>query len=583
MFISVMADATNTTLTAISAVQSALAVLYTLQLTEFRYPSDCSLTNATTYDYIVVGAGSAGSVVANRLSANSSNSVLLIEAGSYPPWESELPELFTPMPKTDFDWDTSSVNDGYSAQNLQDSVVSLTQGKMIGGSSNIGHMIHVQGDPHDYNQWASLLNDDTWTYENLLPFFKKLEQLTDVDLLATSFADLHGTDGMIKIEREIASISQYYLNAFAEAGHTIVNDTTSATSSLGATNPLFTIGDNLRQSSSIAYLAPAKSRTNLCMALSTTATKVLVEDGAAVGVQVTSSSGDTLVLYANKEVIVSAGAIHTPKLLMLSGIGPQDQLEALSIPVVADLPVGQNLMDHPSAVILIQMEEDTTTTPAVSPYKFPVPTTTLYATVNSSQTYPDYQAISLVFPHDSGAMMQLCANSFKYNNAICNIFAAANVGRTVLYVVHNLMMPKSYGNVTLASTDPTVEPIVYTGTYTNADDLSLMAASLADFMKVMDSTYFTQSNATFVDTGLCSGLTGTEYWECYALGMSATMWHYSGTCAMGSVVDSTLKVKGIDNLRVVDASVMPTEVSGNINAAVTMIGERGAALILADN
>lgn len=490
--------------------------------------------------------------------------------------------MFTPMPKTSFDYDTWSVNDSYTAQNLQDHIVSLTQGRMLGGSSNIGHMIHVQGDPHDYNNWAAILDDDSWSYENVLPYFKKLENLTDADLLETSFANLHGTDGMIKIEREISPVSQLYLDAFAELGHDIVDDTTSLTSSLGASKPLFTIGDNLRQSSSIGYLAPAKFHKNLCVALSTKVTKILIKDSVAVGVQVSTASGKALELYANSEVIVSAGAIHSPQLLMLSGIGPKAHLEEKGISVVADLPVGQNFMDHTAVVLMFQMESDTSETPATNPYKFPVPTTTLYATLNSSQTYPDYQDINLVFPHDSSAMMQLCTNSFKYSNDICNAFGAANVGRTVLFVVHNLMMPSSRGNVSLASTDPTIDPLVYTGTYTNDDDLNLMVETLKDFSKVLNTTYFTESNAKLVDTGLCTGLSGTEFWECYAVGMSATMWHYSGTCAMGSVVDSKLFVKGVNKLRVADASVMPTLVSGNINAAVTMIAERAAALMLAN-
>ncbi|XP_022826995.1 uncharacterized protein LOC111356752 [Spodoptera litura] len=577
-----MSDAAATTLTTISAVQSALTVLSALQLTAFRYPSNCSLTNASSYDFIVVGGGSAGSVLAYRLSANTSHKVLLIEEGSYPPLETEFPLLFTPIPKTSVDYDTSSVNDGYANQNLQDQIISLTQGKMLGGSSSLNHMIHVQGDPHDYNQWASILGDDSWNYENVLQYFKKLENLTDVDLLATSFADLHGTDGMIKIAREPSSTSAKYLEAFAELGIPTVDDTTSKTSSIGAADPLYAIGDNLRQSNALAYLARAKSFDNLCVALSTKAQKILFDGTTATGVQVTTSSGESLVLYANKEVIVSAGAIHSPQLLMVSGIGPKSHLESFDISVVADLPVGQNLMDHPSAVLLIQMEASTETTPAANPYVFPVPTTTFYAAIDSTQTYPDYQTINLVFPHDSGAMMQLCTNVFKYSNDICNKFYEANVGRSVLFVVHNLMMPNSRGNVSLASADISEEPLVYTGTYSNSTDLDLMIECLEDFAAVLNTTYFKSVDATLVDTGLCTGKTGTEFWNCYALGMSSTMWHYAGTCAMGSVVDSTLKVKGISGLRVADASVMPTEVSGNINAAVTMIGEKAAAHILAD-
>ncbi|KAJ8719817.1 hypothetical protein PYW08_011992 [Mythimna loreyi] len=577
-----MTDATADTLSAISSVQAALSVLATLQLTAYRYPPDTALTNSTEYDYIIVGAGTAGSALAYRLSSDCKKKVLLVEAGSYPPFESEMPLMFTTTPKTAFDYDTSSVNDNYTAQNLQDHIVSLTQGKMLGGSSNIGHMIHVQGDPHDYNNWANILGDDTWSYENVLPYFKKFENLIDVDLLATKYANLHGTDGLVKITRQIADDDSFYKEAFEELGHKIVDDTTSLTSSLGVSNPLLTIGDNLRQSSSLCYLAPAKARSNLHVALSTTATKILIKDKVAVGVQVVTSSGETLELYANKEVIVSAGAIHTPQLLMLSGIGPKSHLEEKGISVIADLPVGENFMDHTVVVVVVQMEADTSTPPATNPFEFPVPMTTLYAALNASQTYPDYQDINLLFPHDSAAMMQLCANSFKYSHDVCNKFAEANVGRKVFLAVHNLMMPKSTGKVLLASTDPTVEPLVYTGTYTNEYDLDLMTESLMDFAKVLETKNFKARDAKLVDTGLCTGLSGREFWKCYSLAMSATMWHYSGTAAMGKVVDNHLLVKGVSNLRVADASVMPTLVSGNIKAAVTMIGERAAGFITGD-
>ncbi|KAJ8720398.1 hypothetical protein PYW07_012441 [Mythimna separata] len=574
-----MADAAADTLTAVGSIQAALSVMATLQLTSFRYPPDYALTNGTNYDYIIVGGGTAGLVVANRLSANCKDKVLVIEAGPYPPIESEWPAMFTVTPKTEYDFDTSSVNDKYTAQNLQEQIVSLTQGKMLGGSSNIDHMIHVQGDPHDYNNWAEILGDDTWAYKNVLPYFKKLENMTDPDLLASQYADLHGTGGMLKIARQIADIDSVYKEAFNELGHKIVDDTTSLTSTLGVSNPLLAIGDNIRQSSSNCYLTPAKSRSNLFVALNTIARKILIKDNVATGVQVETSSGDTLELFANKEVIVSAGAIHTPQLLMLSGIGPKSHLEEKGISVIADLPVGENFMDHTGVVLLFQMESDTSAAPAVNPYQFPVPTTTLYAALDSSQTYPDYQSINLLFPHDAGALLQLSANSFKYSNDVSNKFAEANVGRKVLLAVLNLMMPKSRGKVLLASNDPTVEPLVYTGTYTNEDDLDLMTDSLMDFTKVLNTKNFIERNATLVDTGLCPGLSGREYWECYALAMSATMWHYSGTCAMGKVVDSKLLVKGVSNLRVADASVMPTLTSGNIRAPVTMIGERAAAFI----
>ncbi|KAJ8719819.1 hypothetical protein PYW08_011994 [Mythimna loreyi] len=385
---------------------------------------------------------------------------------------------------------------------------------------------------------------------------------------------------MLKIRRQKSDSNINYLAAFEELGHRIVDDITSDNIFLGYTEPLLTLGDGIRETNAIAYLGPAKSRSNLCIATSTTATKVLIENGMAIGVQITTSSGETYKLYATKEVILSAGAINSPKLLMLSGVGPKKHLDSLGIPVVADLPVGQNLSDHNLAVVLIQMDEIHGPIPPVNPYTFPLPITTGYVALDKKQTYPDYQTINLVIPHDSPTLLQVCVNVFKYSDEICNKFYAAGINRTTFFAVPNLLVTKSRGQILLASNDPTDDPLVYTGMYSDKSDLKLMGKCLADFASVLNTKYFRSVNATLVDTGLCSDKSGIEFWECYALAMSGSMWHYAGTCAMGSVVDNTLRVKSIQGLRVVDASVMPAQVSGNINGVVTMIAERGAEFIL---
>ncbi|XP_026730721.1 glucose dehydrogenase [FAD, quinone]-like [Trichoplusia ni] len=561
-------------------VQTALTVVHTLALTAWRIPSDCPISNGSSYDFIVIGGGTAGSVLANRLSADENINVLLLEAGGYAPLESELPGLFPLLPSTAYDFNFTSVNDHYTGQNLQNGQVELTQGKMLGGSAANHHMIHVQGDPHDYDQWAKILDDDTWSYKNVQPYLRRQENLTDPGLLDSEYADLHGTDGYLKIARDEQSANIKYLEAYEELGHNIVEDTSSEISSLGFTQPLLNVVDGIRQTGAVGYLGAAQTRKNLCVALSTTATKILIKDGVAVGVQVLTSYGKTSKLYAKKEVIVSAGAINSPKLLMLSGIGPKTHLESLGIEVVADLPVGQNFMDHPSAVVVYQMEANSDPLPAVNPHVFPVPITTGYVALDPKQPYPDYQVINLVFPHDAAALLQLCTNVFKYTHEVCDKFFAATSGRSTLFVVNNLMMPKSRGEIKLASADPSAQPLIYTGTYTNKDDLDLMARSLEDFDRVLNTTYFKSVGASRVDLGICSDLSGLEFWECYALEMSATMWHYAGTCSMGSVLDTRLRVKGLQNLRVVDSSAMPTEVSGNINAAVGMIAERASDFIL---
>ncbi|CAB3242553.1 unnamed protein product [Arctia plantaginis] len=440
--------------------------------------------------------------------------------------------VFTVLPSSVFDYNLTTVNDQRIAQNLQGGVIELTAGKMLGGSSALDHMIHVHGDPPDYDNWATILGDDSWSYKNIQQYLKQQEKLTDPELLTSEFASLHGTDGPIRIRKQSSSANDNLLAAFKELGHNVVDDTTSTTSSLGATEPLLEIDDQVQQSNAETYLGEAKSRSNLCVALHITVTKILIENNVAVGVEVVDSNGDHSKLYAKKEVLVSAGGLNSPKILRLSGIGPRLHLESLVIDVIADLPVGENFQDHPSAVLFYQLEQDTSATPKANPYKFPVPTTCLYATLNSEQTYPDYQSINLLFPHDSTATVQLCSNIFKYSDDVCNKWFAASAGRNTLFSVHNLMIPKSRGKLELASADYRDDPLVYTGTYSDSEgaDLALMTKALADFNKLTTTTYFKSVNGALVDLGFCSDKkTESEFWECYALSMSATMWHYMGT------------------------------------------------------
>lgn len=487
---------------------------------------------------------------------------------------------FTLLPGSPYDYNLTSTNNNYTAQNLQNKVVSMVQGKMLGGSSGLHHMMHTNGDPNDYNDWAKIVNDEAWTYTNILPYLKKMENLVDMELLASPYADLHGKDGPLKIARESYPGIEVYLEAFKELGHNIVMDTTSSESAVGITKPLFEIANELRQSSAFGYLGPARSRPNLCLALFTTATKILIEKKVAKGVQVTTSSGDTYTLYANKEVIVSAGAINSPKLLMLSGIGPKEHLESLGIDVVADLPVGENFQDHACAAVVYQMEESNATAVSANPHMFPAPSFNGYVRLDPTKPYATYDTINLLFDHDSSALLQLCINMFKYSEEICQKIYDGSKGRNTLFTLLGLVMPESRGKILLASTDPTDAPIVYTGMFSNSADVTLIAKAFLDHNRLLNTTFFRNVNAALIDLGLCDGsIADAAFWECYAVAMSATMWHYAGTAAMGSVLDSNLRVMGVDSLRVVDASSMPTLIRGKIYAAVMMIAERAADII----
>ncbi|XP_039751938.1 glucose dehydrogenase [FAD, quinone]-like [Pararge aegeria] len=560
--------------------------LTALGLSTYKWPTHVPVEDKAEYDYVVVGAGTAGSIVANRLSEDPNVNVLLIEAGGDPHWEAEYASLFPYLTKSQMDWNYTSVDDGYSAQYHRNKYLDLPSGKVLGGSSTLHHFYYVRGDPYDYKLWADATGDESWNWWNLLPFFKKSERLVDPEIINSETASFHGMDGAVAITRETRNQPLKYLEAFGDVGHKIMVDM-NTNDTLGFAHALFTIDENgIRQSSAECYLATAKHRPNLHIMKNTMVTKVLFDGINAIGVEATSSE-KLINIYAKREVILSAGAFNTPKILMLSGVGPQDHLDSLNIPVVKDLPVGKTLQDHAAVIVAHKLEQTSDPVETQPPWNFPVPTFVGSGALDKEQGYSDWVTLNLICRNNPAALLQLSSVVFGLHDDVCNQLAAAGTESEVLFTVMNKARPLSYGNVALQSSDPEDPPVITTGHFSNSVDLENNAAYILDYIKVKESSFFKSVGAEtiYFDLPKCNSLDrdSIEYWKCYTLHMMDTTFHYSSSCRMGSVLDSRLRVLGINNLRVGDASAMPNQVTGNINTAVMVIAEKLADMIIKDN
>ena len=523
------------------------------------------------FDYIIVGAGAAGCVLANRLSADPASSVLLLEAG--PPdrkLEIHLPAAATKLFKTRYDWDDATTTQpGLAGRQLY-----WPRGRTLGGSTAINFQIYVRGHPADFDRWAELGNPG-WDFEQVLPYFLRLEGC------ALGDPRLRGRHGPLRIAslRDPNPMSRAFVQAAVEVGLPANPDVNGAEQD-GVALSQVTQRRGRRWSAADAYLRPARRRRSLTVRTSTRATRILVEHGRAVGVEYLDPAGGGRGLVraeAAREVILAGGAVSSPHLLLVSGIGPVETLHRVGVRVVHALPgVGGNLQDHPVVWVVARTPRPLSLTAAESPANLArwlllrrgMLTSNggeacAFARSDPALPAPDLELVFVPGPYIDHLLQRPAWHGLA-------VGAAA-------------LQPHSRGRITLASADPLTPPLIDPGYLTDpkGQDLATLARGVELARRILGTPALAGLVGELVEPP--PGVRDETAVAAFIRQQTETLYHPVGTCRMGqdelAVVDPELRVRGLDGLRVVDASVMPTIVRGHTSAATMMVAERAADLI----
>ncbi|PSN33091.1 Glucose dehydrogenase [FAD, quinone] [Blattella germanica] len=562
--------------------------------------------NSTTafgseYDFIIVGGGTAGCLLASRLSEISNWKVLLIEAGGEENFFQDIPLLSSLLEYTPADWKYRTEHNGSFCNGFDRGQCHWPRGKVLGGTSVFNYMTYVRGNKRDYDDWESLGNTG-WGYADILPYFLKFENMK-IPRFAND-TENHSTHGELFITNPPyhTNLATAFVEAGIQRGYNYVDYNVGK--GIGYSYLQSTMKDGLRWSSNYAFLRPIRNRRNLDVRTRSLVTKILIDKNrVAYGVEYKQWGFITRHAFAKKEVILAAGAINSPQLLMLSGIGPKEHLEEKGISVLQDSKVGFNLMDHVSLgnlyytlnetaglrLNLINYIKGAIDLILKRPGIFNIPGGSEaigFESLGESNGYPD---IELLFASATTASTPIFWSSWgpRIDILFQSYSALSSIDAFMVFPLP--MKPNSRGRIMLKSTNPSEYPLIYPNYFSDPKDIETIIKGIRLVAELSKTEAMKKYDVKLYNKPLyqCSEheFDSDAYWECCIRYLTFSYYHICGTCKMGpdsdpdAVVDTELRVRGIKHLRVVDASIMPIITSGHITGPVYMIAEKASDMI----